>query len=263
MVQHVFPKWGDRSIDVLTRSDVVDIHATLTRAERKIRANRLVSTISSLFSWLQKERGYTGINPASGVEKNPEHGREVFLTAPQVRQALAAIERYGQHGNGRWAGRSIADCLTFIIFTGCRSHEAKAAQWSEFDHDLTLWTKAASRTKQRRLHHVPLNDLATEVLRRRRDARHNSPYVFPGRHGGEDHLQQIRTAWSRIRKDADLPEGVRIHDLRHSFASMALQAGASLPLIGKLLGHNNVKTTARYSHLLLRMCERPPAKSVR
>ena len=84
-----------------------------------------MSTISSLYGCLQKERGYTGGNPAAGVEKNPEHGREVFLTAAQVREALAAIERYGQRSDGRGAGRSIADCLTFVIVTGCRSHEAK------------------------------------------------------------------------------------------------------------------------------------------
>jgi integrase len=249
MRQHVFPKWGDRPINALTRSDVVDIHAALTRAGSSTRANRVVATLSSLFGWLQRDRGYTGVNPAAGVEKNPEHGREVFLTAAQVRDALAGIERYAQRGNGRWAARSVADCLTFIIATGCRSHEAKAARWSEFDDDLGTWIKAAPTTKQRRVHRVPLNDIATDVLRRRRDARHNGLYVFPGRHG-DHHVTQLRAAWSRIRKDASLPDGVRIHDLRHSFASLALHAGASLPLIGKLLGHSNVRTTARYSHLL-------------
>ena len=179
MRQHVFPKWGDRPINALTRSDVVDIHAALTRAGSPTRANRVVATLSSLFGWLQRDRGYTGVNPAAGVEKNPEHGREVFLTAAQVRDALAGIERYAQRGNGRWAGRSVADCLTFIIATGCRSHEAKAARWSEFDDDLGTWIKAAPTTKQRRVHRVPLNDIATDVLRRRRDARHIRPVCVP------------------------------------------------------------------------------------
>jgi integrase len=250
MRQHVFPKWGARPINALTRSDIVDIHAALTRAGSPTRANRVVATISSLFGFLQRDRGYTGGNPAAGIKKNPEHGREVFLTAVQVRDALAAIERYVERGDGRAAGsRSVANCLTFVIATGCRSHEAKSAQWSEFDDDLTVWVKAAPDTKQRRAHRRPLNDMATEILQRRRDARHNGPYVFPGRHG-DDHVKQLRAAWSRIRKDAGLPDGVRIHDLRHSFASLALHAGASLPLIGKLLGHSNVRTTARYSHLL-------------
>jgi integrase len=113
--------------------------------------------------------------------------------------------------------------------------------------DAGTWTKPSAATKQRRMHHVPLSPQALSVLR---DMRGNAtgPFLFPGRAEGKP-LGELKRAWASICKVADL-EGVRIHDLRHSFASVVVSAGASLPIVGALLGHSSPAMTQRYAHLL-------------
>jgi integrase len=118
-----------------------------------------------------------------------------------------------------------------------------------------VWVKPPAGTKQNREHRVPLSPEAVELLRRRlpgaRPGRvipmRPSEHVFPGG-GGTGHQTEIRKAWLAVCKIAGI-DGVRLHDLRHSYASLLVSAGRSLPEIGALLGHRQVQTTARYSHL--------------
>ena len=101
-------------------------------------------------------------------------------------------------------------------------------------------------TKQRRIHRVPLSAAALDVLRKiKAIADPNSPFVFPG---GTGPLNDIKKSWASVARKAGL-EGVRLHDLRHSFASILVSQGASLPLIGQMLGHTQTQTTSRYAHL--------------
>jgi integrase len=198
-----------------------------------------------MYGWLQKDGAYKGENPAAKLEKNPEHGREVYLTPAQVSALRDALEAYA----GRIKGNDVAaDCLTFIIATGCRSGEAKTAVWSQFDESLTVWSKPASTTKQKKVHRVPLGPAAQAVLLRRRGLRQKGQEaVFPGKYGA-DYIRQLRSAWATVSAAAGL-KGVRIHDLRHSFASLAISAGVPLKVVGGLLGHSAVATTNRYAHL--------------
>jgi integrase len=136
----------------------------------------------------------------------------------------------------------------FIIATGCRAGEAKTATWDQFDPALTIWSKSASTTKQKKVHRVPLGPAAQAVLLRRRGLRQDGQKsVFPGKYGA-DHLRQLRSAWGTVSAAAGL-QGVRIHDLRHSYASLAISVGVPLKVVGALLGHSAIATTNRYAHL--------------
>ncbi len=157
------------------------------------------------------------------------------------------------------------------MLTGARRGEVLNATWDMFDLDQGIWTKPASYTKQRRLHRVPLNAPAIELLRSMpKDP--TSKFVFCGTDGKP--LTDIKRTWASVCKKTGFVDriqkqtragkpvfdssgkpvfieqpNVRVHDLRHSFASILVSAGASLSLIGKLLGHTQVQTTERYAHL--------------
>jgi integrase len=108
-----------------------------------------------------------------------------------------------------------------------------------------VWTKPAHTTKQKRIHRAPLNKAAIALLE---GLPRDGDYVFPGRFEGEP-IGDIRGFWNKIRETANL-QGLRLHDLRHTYASLLASQGLSLPIIGQLLGHTQAHTTHRYAHLL-------------
>jgi integrase len=126
-------------------------------------------------------------------------------------------------------------------------------RWADVDLNKGIWSKPPSSTKQKEAHEVPLaapvKQLLTEIRQSQSTKQQPLPeYVFPG-NGANGHVVEVKKAWRRICKDAGIRD-LRIHDLRHSFASSLASDGASLPLIGSLLGHSNPNTTSRYAHLL-------------
>jgi integrase len=241
-------RFGNRPVDKVTRADLAQLADEITAKGAKTRANRVLATVSSMYGWLNRDRDYQGSNPARGLERRHEEPREVFLTPEQIDALRLALAAYAARQDGRSrCNASVADCLLFCLATGCRSGEAKAATWSMFDEGLGTWSKPAATTKSRRLHVVPLGNLARDILvHRLRLRRDGEAVVFPNKTGG--HLTNVRHAWAEISKAAGI-EGCRVHDLRHSFASIGLQAGLTLPMLGKLLGHTRTETTARYSHI--------------
>jgi integrase len=135
------------------------------------------------------------------------------------------------------------DALRLIMVTGCRKGEALTAKWTDFDFTRGVWTKPSHHTKEKKTEHVALNTQALALLE---GMERKGEYLFPGRAGG--HLKDVKYPWAKVSALAKL-EGVRVHDLRHSFASHLVSSGVSLPVIGKLLGHTQPQTTARYAHL--------------
>jgi integrase len=122
------------------------------------------------------------------------------------------------------------------------------ARWDQFDLDRAVWTKPAATTKQRRLHRAPISGVAVALLGAiRLQVADDCPWVFPGDAPGKP-IIEIKRFWRDVRIEADF-EDVRIHDLRHTFASLLVSGGMSLPMIGRLLGHTQVQTTHRYAHL--------------
>jgi integrase len=146
-------------------------------------------------------------------------------------------------------------CATTIhALASSATSEALAARWADLDPCKGVWSKPASSVKQNTPHEAPLSAPARQLLSEIRNAhaakhpkRPLGEYVFPS-HGADGHRVDVKRDWRQLTKTAGIT-GLRIHDLRHSFASQLASGGASLPLIGALLGHSNPTTTARYAHL--------------
>jgi integrase len=158
--------------------------------------------------------------------------------------------------------RPSANAVRLLLLTGARRSEILGSRWAEFDLDVAVWHRPHHRLKQRKDHHLPLSPAAIDILREikadqqtKRAAAETrgillseSPFVFAGG-GAPEHIREVTNFWARLQRAAGLKH-VRLHDLRHSFASIAASSGLSLPLIGALLGHASPSTTARYAHLL-------------
>jgi integrase len=137
-----------------------------------------------------------------------------------------------------------ANAIRLLLLTGARRNEVLGAQWAEFDLDAGIWTKPATRTKTGKAHRVPLSAPARLLLAEMRKAEGEA--LFPGRRGEQQ--TTLKTFWHAVCRKADLRD-IRLHDLRHTFASHLASGGQSLLVIGQLLGHAQAATTQRYSHL--------------
>lgn len=239
--QHVLPALGRLKVTAVTHADVCDLHRRITRRGQPIRANRVAALLSKMFSLAVRPWGWRSDNPAQGVPRNPENRRERFLSPAEIGKLVEALKAY--------PGRHAADCILFALLTGCRVGEALSATWAEVDLESGAWTKPAANTKQAKLHRVPLSGPARQLLQKMKpaDAKPDD-HLFPGRRPGAP-LRQLRSCWSAVTEAAGI-SGARVHDLRHTFASMLASSGSSLPVIGAMLGHTQAATTQRYSHLL-------------
>jgi integrase len=237
----ILPEIGNLKVADVRPAQVEAVHRKATKAGSPITANRAVSTMSKMFA-LAIRWGMRTDNPCKhAVDRNNEIRRQRYLKPTEFARLTDALKAHPSQG--------AADCIRLIMLTGCRRGEAMAARTDQIDFEKGRWVKPPSSTKQADDHAPPLSAAALEILARlvREAEKARTPYLFPGRnHKG--HIADLKTSWRSLCKAADL-EGVRLHDLRHSFASIAVSRGATLPLIGALLGHSSPVTTARYSHL--------------
>ncbi len=148
---------------------------------------------------------------------------------------------------GKCVDQQPANVIRMLLLTGARRREVEEMEWEHLNLEEGLWIKPSTHTKQKRLHRVPLNTPACDLLSKVKVHRRSKRYVFPGRLSGKP-LRDLHRAWKAICKEAKI-EDLRMHDLRHSYASFLVSAGLSLPVIGALLGHARPSTTARYAHL--------------
>ena len=235
----VVPKLGRIRVVDVTHSDVARLHHSLRRTPYQ--ANRVLAVVSKMFNWAEP-KGYreSNSNPCRHVEKNPEKGRERFLSEDElVRLAVVLNE---SERDGSESPFTIA-AIRMMVFTGARRGEILNLEWGHVDFDKAMLLLPDSKTGKKTIY---LSPPALEVLANL-PRQENNPYVICGGKPGE-HLVNLTKPWGRVRKRAGL-EDVRLHDLRHSFASEAASGGLSLPMIGKLLGHTQVATTQRYAHL--------------
>src|ERR1700730_5737795 len=234
---HVLEHFSEkRKVADVHFEDVDALHRKITKAGHPYRANRVVKLLSKAFS-LAIRWGWRTDNPCKGVQHNVEHNRERYLEADELARLTEALAK---------ADRDVADVIKLLLLTGARRGEVLSMEWEHVDLGLGIWRKPPGDTKQKKSHEVPLNAPACALLA----ARYVDGavgFVFPGA-GQRGHTVSVWRQWSKILKAAKI-ENLRIHDLRHSFASELVSAGHSLPLIGSLLGHRNPATTARYSHL--------------
>ncbi|WP_046868081.1 tyrosine-type recombinase/integrase [Microvirga massiliensis] len=241
------PALGSRRVAEITRRDI----ETFRDSQRStpIAANRKLALLSKMLN-LAIGWGWITSNPVDGVQRNHENRRERYLSQAEIQRFNDAAEAYvGQAAQKSIARRSVA-AIRLLALTGARRGEVLSARWEQFNLETGTWTKPSSHTKQKRIHRVPLSPVAVELLLEiQAEGEHPSGYVFPAKGGSSGHMTDIKKAWEKIRGLADLP-GVRLHDLRHTYASILASDGLSLPIIGALLGHTQANTTQRYTHLL-------------
>lgn len=236
---HLPTQLKGRFVADVARPDVTRLHHLLR--DKPYQGNRLIAMLSKFFNWCEKH-GYRpdGSNPCRHIEKYKEKKRERFLSQEELaRLGVALAETKQEKTATPWAIAAIR----LLMLTGARLSEILTLQWDYIDFDHSNARLPDSKTGAKTIH---LNAPAMEVLADipRFD---DNPYVICGEKPGA-HLVNLQKPWRRIRKVAGL-EDVRIHDLRHSFASIAVAGGMSLPMIGALLGHSQPATTARYAHL--------------
>jgi integrase len=233
----ILPVLGDMKVSAVTHSDVDKLHHKIS-ARAPIHANRVVALLSRLFS-LAVRWGLRADNPCKGIERNAEEKRQRYLSAAELARLSTALANLRD--------QSAANAVRLLLLTGARRGELLAARWVDFDLETGVWTKPGSTTKQKTLHRVPLSESACRLLTEMRAGARASPWLFPARLK-VGHRTDIEDAWNALRKAAKIPD-VRLHDLRHSYASVLASAGLSLPVIGALLGHATPTTTHRYAHL--------------
>lgn len=244
---HILPALGKTKVVDLRHADVEKLHRKIA-ATAPYRANRAVSVLSKMFSlavkWELRED-----NPVRGIERAPEEKRERFLTPAEIARLGEALAVHPEKASCR--------AIRLLLLTGARRGEMLSATWAQFDLERGTWTKPSSATKQAKEHRVPLSGHALAVLGElRADTPDGCPFLFPGKREVDAKgkvtwapLTEIKRAWGSVCKTAKI-EGVRVHDLRHSYASILASSGLSLPIIGALLSHTQAATTHRYAHLL-------------
>src|SRR5215217_653197 len=229
------PKLGSHRIIDITRADVVEMHHSMKATPYQ--ANRTLGVLSVMFTVAHTWDVRTdGVNPCWKIKRYKEVKRERYLMPNE----LARLGQVLREADGE---REAASCIQLLLLTGCRLGEVQTLKWDYVDLEAGLLRLPDSKTGAKL---VAIGQAAVEVLKSIPKVK-NNPYVIAGAVEGQ-HLIDMQKPWRRLRERAGMSD-LRIHDLRHSFASDALQLGEDLTMIGRLLGHTQVQTTARYAHL--------------
>ena len=237
--REILPALGQVPLLAVERAQVVELQRKMSATPSA--ANTAVKTLSHMYrlaeGWCMVPEG---CNPCRSVAKFPERKRERFLTDAEFARLGQVLDEAVTQGNATPTSVAV---IRLLSLTGCRKNEVLTLRWQDVDLEAREIHLADAKTGPRAVQLSPMAVRILAELPRRAD----SPWVFPGRDPGR-HLVTVNHLWLEVRAKAGL-EDVRLHDLRHSFASRALALGETLPVIGKLLGHSDIETTARYAHL--------------
>jgi len=246
------PALGSLRLQAIGKRDLETLHASYKATP--YRANRVLALLSKMFS-LATEWEWISDNPTRGIPRFHEDKRERWLTEQELHRFTNALDAYPD--------QNAADALRLLLLTGAREGEVLKADWPQFDLQRGVWTKPSHHTKEKKIEHVPLSAAALDLLRKMKRKNGATGPLFPGANGKP--RVTLRRPWVQICKAAGLSDvftlqgkrrtitrskpKVRIHDLRHSFASHLVSNGVSLHIVGKLLGHTQSQTTQRYAHV--------------
>ena len=238
--KHILPTLGAMSINEVGRREISALHHRLR--DTPAMANRTVKVLSRMFSLAEAwERLPPGRNPCRSVRRYKERSCERFLTPEEFRR-LGRVLRDAETDGSVWP--PVIAALRLLLLTGCRKSEILTLRWDDVDRTAgELRLKDAKAGPRMVLLTVPVLAVLDGIPRVS-----GKPWVIVGRKP-DSHLPALQLCWMRICERAGLDD-VRIHDIRHSYASRALALGEGLPTIGKLLGHRKVSSTARYAHLM-------------
>ena len=258
---HILPAIGSRRVLDVRRADIVRLHAKLAALPGA--ANRCLALVSSIWNWAaRRDEVPFGENPARGVERNPEKSRERYLSGEELMrlgETLRLAETAGlpweideasptaKHVPKKDRRTKLDACavaaIRLLILTGARLREILNARWDYVDWERGMLHLPDSKTGKKTIYLSAPALAVLESIPRLSD----NPHIVPGEKNGGPRAD-LKKPWAAVSRAARL-HGVRIHDLRHSFASMGAGASLGLPMIGKLLGHSQPATTARYAHL--------------
>jgi integrase len=234
---HVLPAFGHLPLNAVTTYAIQQFHNQKKALLCPATANRILDTLRRTFS-LANQWGVIDTNPIKGIRFHQENNmRHRYLNKEELARFLTTLSLEVQ-------SPVAADALYFLLATGARKEEALMMRWEHFDAEQATWL--IPENKGGRSRHVLLNDAALQLLAKRSPLAGN-PFVFPGRELGRP-LRNISKSFARILARADIKD-LRIHDLRHAYASILVNAGHSLFEVQHLLGHRSVSTTSRYAHL--------------
>jgi len=259
--KHAVPAIGGLKVSAVSPSDIAKLHRDIGRS-KPVTANRVVEALSSVFRHAATvgvvEKGF---NPTLGISAFREKRRERFLSTDELQRLGAALreaetvglpwtvdeskstaKHLAKPGNRHIVvSPHVTAVIRLLLFTGCRLREILHLKWEHVDFERGLLFLADSKTGRKT---VILNAPALEVLT---GLDRLGPYVVPGG-DPEKPRADLKRPWEAMAKRAGL-HGVRLHDLRHTYASFGAGGGFGLPIIGKLLGHTQASTTQRYAHL--------------
>jgi integrase len=253
--RHLKPLLGRKQLRALSRADISrflsDVAEGKTAVDERTRkrgraivkggpiaANRTLATFSAVLTFAT-ERGLRADNPVLGVKKFKEGKRTRFLSNEEIARLGEALRSAEAEGVNRYA----IDAIRLLILTGCRKNEILSLLWDEVDIGSGFLRLSDSKTGSKHVYlGAPAQSLLAQIPRQLKN-----PFVICGENSGQ-HLVGLQKIWVRLRATAGLDD-VRLHDLRHSFASVAARSGESLLVIGKVLGHSTPSTTNRYAHL--------------
>lgn len=260
--------WGRRKLSSIRRGEVAALHSKLGVEIGHATANIAITLLRAIYNKAHAWELLAGGNPTDGITKFREVARERFLLPDEMPRFLTALREVKDEAT--------RDFFLLLLMTGARRGNVQAMRWEEVNLESALWR--IPDTKNGEPHTVTLSPEAVAVLRKRKDSatrealaalpapektvktkamsvskEHEeiqiNKYVFPGP-GKTGHLEEPKRAWAGLLQRADL-KGLRMHDLRRTHGSWMAAGGASLPMIGKALGHKNVSTTAIYARLNL------------
>ena len=235
----ILPELRRVKVAAIGYADIDKLHRDLSK-RAPIHANRVLALLSKMLS-LAIRWGWRTDNPCRGIERNQEKKRRRYLTGEELLRLTAALALHRD--------QQAANIVRLLLLTGARRGEVLAAEWQQFNLEDGIWSKPGSTTKQRTDHIIPLSAPARLLLTELREpGKDGAEYVFPGRVGG--HRLEIKDSVGVNLQIRRCITGLRVHDLRHSFASSLANAGIGLHVIGGLLGHSTPTTTHRYAHLL-------------
>jgi integrase len=262
LAKHVLPTLRNRRIMDLTRGDLIRLHTAMHATPSA--ANRTLAVVSSVWNWAaQRDEVLAGANPCRGIERYAQRRSERFLTTDELARLGDVLRRAETEGlpwkvaegkptakhapkldkRHRMLDPFAVAAIRLLILTGARLREILHAKWEHVDFERGIIHLPDSKTGAKPIYLSAAAQAILSGLPRIQD----NPYIIPGQRLGAPRAD-LKKPWAAATKAAGLPS-LRIHDLRHSFASFGAGASLGLPIIGKLLGHAQAATTHRYAHL--------------
>ncbi|MDO8270441.1 MAG: tyrosine-type recombinase/integrase [Gammaproteobacteria bacterium] len=237
--QRLFPEFGDVRLDRITTKQLIDFHSELREVQKlaPATADHFIKLFRHSFNMAIKW-GVVDKNPATKMSLfNADNKVENIIDETQLQRLMLVL---ATHPN-----RAACRIAMFLLSTGCRLNEALCAEWSQIDWTQKVWRIPALNSKSKRMRPVPLNESAMDILEQ---VMKDSPqWVFFNPDTGT-HYKTLHKAWEDIRKQAGMP-WLRVHDLRHTYASLLVNSGRTLFEVQSLLGHSSPQVTQRYAHM--------------